>query len=120
MRVTNWGIWVLAAVIIAILVVCGQLVAETNLYNSYVTRLEQGAEKISVGTPADLEKIIGVPPDGFLFDEQTGTVTWSWDAREHAGELHEALGLVTTKGHFTLSVIFQADGTVEKIYSGVN
>ena len=94
---------------------------EETALNEYSQRLETSIPKLTVGLRReDVEKIIGVAPDYLSFDPDRQTVTWSWDAVRHVGELRKSQGLAPTKGYFTVAVIFNRDGQVEKIISGIN
>ena len=89
--------------------------------NKYSENLETSAQKISVGLRReDVEKIVRVAPDHIFFDSDRETVIWGWTAAQHVGDLHKSRRLSPTKGYFTLSVIFNREGQVERIFSGIN
>lgn len=96
-------------------------VTTDDTYAAYVEKLKEGVANIKVGmTREDVERIILVPPDEFSFDSPTGSVTWAWNAGKHLSSGSQDINFSETKGFFMVTIIFSKEGTVEKIYSGVN
>lgn len=97
------------------------LEAENVYYEDYNSRLQKAAEKLVEGLSRDqVEKIMILPPDDYFFDNTSTRVTWHWNAGSQRGVAHKTLGYAGSKGYFTVSVIFNNRGEVEKIYSGIN
>jgi hypothetical protein len=67
-----------------------------------------------------VEQILLIPPDYFVFDNENNKINWYWDAASHLDCLTKKKRNINEKGHYTLVITFNSEGFIEKKVAGVN
>jgi hypothetical protein len=113
-------LWRTITIIAILLAVCfvAEAVREVVVYSSYTKQLEGAQDQIDVGiTRKQVESILPAPD---WISKDNAEETWHWEASEHQGWLFRRTGLSTVKGHYSLTIRFNGQGNVARVWSGVN
>jgi len=96
---------------------------EREHYTEYTDLITTAGEQIRVGMSLDqVLSIVKAPPDDIWIYriDQKSFLVFHWDASRHRACFFESGIHEPAKGHEQLTVSFDENETVERIYAGVN